>query len=227
MNPLSIELYKRYKKDITREPLAFAVNNQHMNGGVAVDIWGALEPGRLLRHRRGGGHAWRHAPGRRRAERRAGVRTALRANIFARERPGAGPRRLTAPARDRGGFARSCAACATATASMPREIEREVQARMSDHAGFICSPDGVREALAQARAAQRAHSRTRASLARADQASRAAQWRQMALASEAVLTALDAYLAARRRQPRRPRHLRSRGLAGSFREVRRARSVPV
>ena len=35
MNPLSIELYKRYKKDITREPLAFAVNNQHMNGGVA------------------------------------------------------------------------------------------------------------------------------------------------------------------------------------------------
>jgi succinate dehydrogenase / fumarate reductase, flavoprotein subunit len=40
MNPLSIELYKRYKKDITREPLAFAVNNQHMNGGVAVDIWG-------------------------------------------------------------------------------------------------------------------------------------------------------------------------------------------
>ena len=40
MNPLSIELYKRYKKDITREPLAFAVNNQHMNGGIAVDVWG-------------------------------------------------------------------------------------------------------------------------------------------------------------------------------------------
>ena len=40
MNPLSIELYKRYKQDITREPLAFAVNNQHMNGGLAVDVWG-------------------------------------------------------------------------------------------------------------------------------------------------------------------------------------------
>ena len=40
MNPLSIELYKRYKRDITREPLEFAVNNQHMNGGLAVDIWG-------------------------------------------------------------------------------------------------------------------------------------------------------------------------------------------
>ena len=41
MNPLSIELYKRYKYDITRDPLEFAINNQHMNGGLAVDIWGA------------------------------------------------------------------------------------------------------------------------------------------------------------------------------------------
>ena len=37
MNPLSIELYKRYKYDITCEPLEFAINNQHMNGGLAVD----------------------------------------------------------------------------------------------------------------------------------------------------------------------------------------------
>ena len=40
MNPLSIELYKRYKYDITRDPLEFAINNQHMNGGLAVDSWG-------------------------------------------------------------------------------------------------------------------------------------------------------------------------------------------
>ena len=40
INPLSIELYRRSKKDITRDPLEFAVNNQHMNGGIAVDIWG-------------------------------------------------------------------------------------------------------------------------------------------------------------------------------------------
>ena len=41
MNPLSIELYKRYKYDITRDPLEFAIHNQHMNGGLAVDAWGA------------------------------------------------------------------------------------------------------------------------------------------------------------------------------------------
>ncbi|MCB1338114.1 MAG: FAD-binding protein, partial [Maritimibacter sp.] len=40
MNPLAIELYRRYKVDIAAEPLEFAVNNQHMNGGIAVDIWG-------------------------------------------------------------------------------------------------------------------------------------------------------------------------------------------
>src|SRR5260370_3204767 len=41
MNPVSMELYKRYKYDITRDALEFAINNQHMNGGLAVDIWGA------------------------------------------------------------------------------------------------------------------------------------------------------------------------------------------
>ena len=40
MNPLAIELYRRYKIDIAAAPLEFAVNNQHMNGGVAVDTWG-------------------------------------------------------------------------------------------------------------------------------------------------------------------------------------------
>ena len=40
MNPLSIELYKRYKYDISKAPLEFAILNQHMNGGLAVDAWG-------------------------------------------------------------------------------------------------------------------------------------------------------------------------------------------
>ena len=39
MNPLAIELYKMHGADLTCEPLAFAVNNQHMNGGIAVDGW--------------------------------------------------------------------------------------------------------------------------------------------------------------------------------------------
>ncbi|CAI0720726.1 FAD-dependent oxidoreductase [Serratia ficaria] len=40
MNPLAIELYAMHGHDITTTPLEFAVNNQHMNGGIDVDIWG-------------------------------------------------------------------------------------------------------------------------------------------------------------------------------------------
>ncbi|MBA3687179.1 MAG: FAD-binding protein, partial [Planctomycetes bacterium] len=39
MNPLAIELYRMHGYDLAREPLAFNVNHQHMNGGVAVDCW--------------------------------------------------------------------------------------------------------------------------------------------------------------------------------------------
>jgi len=74
------------------------------------------------------------------------------------------------------------------------EVARDVQARKSDHAGIISSAKGVREALA---AARRLNSEIRSRglrPVRADDAVRCVQWQQMALASEAVLTALDAYL---------------------------------
>jgi hypothetical protein len=78
----------------------------------------------------------------------------------------------------------------------PRDVEREVQARMSDFAGFLCTRKGVGAALEAARSLN-AHIRAAGlRLARPDQAAKAVQWRQMALASEAVLTALDAYFAA-------------------------------
>ena len=67
---------------------------------------------------------------------------------------------------------------------------------MSDPPAFSARAAGV-----QRRARRRAalNARIRAAglrLARPDQAAKAVQWRQMALASEAVLTALDAYIAA-------------------------------
>ena len=77
-----------------------------------------------------------------------------------------------------------------------RDIQREVQARMSDHAGFLCSADGVFEALRQARELNARIRQHGVRYARAEEAPRALQWRQMALASEAVLTALDAYVAS-------------------------------
>jgi len=39
MNPPSIELYRDFGKDLSREPLEIAVCAQHCNGGFAVNIW--------------------------------------------------------------------------------------------------------------------------------------------------------------------------------------------
>ena len=54
MNPLSISLYKMHGYDLITQPLQFAMNNQHMNGGIEVDIWGQTSlPGCC-----GGGSCW-------------------------------------------------------------------------------------------------------------------------------------------------------------------------
>ncbi len=193
MNPLSIELYKRYKKDITREPLAFAVNNQHMNGGIAVDVWG--------RSSLAGCYAAGEAAGTHGVTRPGGA-ALVAGQVF-------GLRCAEHIAANRGAQARATAAREIVEAEVaalltgltkedglaPRDVEREVQARMSDFAGFVCTRHGVRAALEGARAL---NARIRAEgmrLARPDQAPKSVQWRQMAFASEAVLTALDAYAA--------------------------------
>ena len=115
MNPLAIELYRRYKIDIAAEPLEFAVNNQHMNGGIAVDTWGRSSLPRLLRRRRGRRHPWRHPPRRRGAECRPGLRHA-RGRAHRRQRPGEGGRRRRHPPRRRDRRRRRSAPCCGPTA---------------------------------------------------------------------------------------------------------------
>lgn len=193
MNPLSIELYKRYKKDVTREPLAFAVNNQHMNGGIAVDVWGrsslagcyaAGEAAGTHGVTRPGGAALIAGQvfGLRCAEHIAANRGPHAPSAAAQDFLEADVAALLAGLNDQGGLA-------------PRDVEREVQARMSDFAGFLCTRADVSAALAGARALNACIRAAGLRLARPDQAAKAVQWRQMALASEAVLTALDAYFA--------------------------------
>lgn len=40
MNPLAVPLYQLHGHDLTSAPLQFAMNNQHLNGGIDVDTWG-------------------------------------------------------------------------------------------------------------------------------------------------------------------------------------------
>ena len=136
MNPLSIELYKRYKYDITRDPLEFAVNNQHMNGGLAVDGWGATSlDGCYAVGEAAGTHGVTRPGG---AALNAGqvLGTRCAEHIAARrsrrhERVGARP--------DRGGRRGHPRRPRADSALTVKSIRKDVQDRMSDHAGMLCN----------------------------------------------------------------------------------------
>ena len=66
---------------------------------------------------------------------------------------------------------------------------------MSDAAGILCDAETVADGAGGARVrSTRRSARTGIAFGRPSEAGRAVQWRQMALASEAVLTALDHYI---------------------------------
>jgi succinate dehydrogenase / fumarate reductase flavoprotein subunit len=195
MNPLAIELYKRYKVDIACSPLEFAMNNQHMNGGLAVDHWartnlaGCYAIGEAAGTHgvtRPGGAALSAGQvfGTRCAEHIASHRDALPS-------PGS-PEPLVAAALE--------AMAAVLQAASPVTIgalRHEIQARMSDQAGMVCRTADVRGALDAARQLNDRIRRHGISCeGKAFDAVHALQWRHNALASEAVLTALDFYLRA-------------------------------
>jgi succinate dehydrogenase/fumarate reductase flavoprotein subunit len=192
MNPLSIELYRRYKKDIARDPLEFAVNNQHMNGGLAVSVWGETSLKKCYAVGEAAGTHGVTRPGG--AALISGQVFGARAaeHIAATIRSG----QRTEPSRSliEAGVADILGALRTDGPLSTRVIEREVQARMSDAAGFICRGDDAREALAGAHALNARIMKEGIAFGRPQEAARAVQWRQMAIASEAVLTALDFYI---------------------------------
>ncbi len=193
MNPLSIELYRRYKIDIAQVPLEFAVNNQHMNGGVMVDIWG--------RSSLAGCYAVGEAAGTHGVTRPGGA--ALNAGQVlgtrAAEHIGASGQARMASTTDvraaaEAGVVQLLAVLRPGSPLSVKSVRTEVQARMSDRAGMICDSQSVADALLEAR---RLNDEIRAkgiAYARGGEAARALQWRQMALASEAVLSALDFYI---------------------------------
>jgi succinate dehydrogenase / fumarate reductase flavoprotein subunit len=192
MNPLSIELYKRYKYDITRDPLEFAVNNQHMNGGLAVDTWGTTNlegcyavgesPGTHGVTRPGGAalnagqvfgtRCAEHVAARRKRHAKIGVEKVLIEEAVANT-------------------LRSLQANSTLKVVA---IQKDVQGRMSDHAAILCNVADVRAAADAAHGLNKTIRQEGIAFDGANEALRALQWRQMAIASEAVLTALAFYL---------------------------------
>lgn len=194
MNPLSIELYKQYKVDIEKHPLLFAMNNQHMNGGLAVDIWGQTslngcyaigEASGTHGVTRPGGSALNSGQvfGTRCAEHIASRQTELHTAASAAPSIQDGVAQLQATLRETNGM-------------KPTAIKRAVQARMSDSAGMICRADHIASALREARQlTQDIRDRGVNFDATTFGVTHALQWRHNALASEAILSALDFYVA--------------------------------
>ncbi|MBY5660505.1 FAD-binding protein [Rhizobium leguminosarum] len=193
MNPLAIELYRRYKIDIAEEPLEFAVNNQHMNGGIMVDTWG--------RSNLKGCYAVGEAAGTHGVTRPGGA--ALNAGqVFgtrAAEHISANGRAKRAAMEDitamaEAGIAEILAALRTESLLTVKSIRSQVQARMSDKAGILCDQESVSGALIEARKLNAEIRDNGVAYGRAAEAVRGVQWRHMALASEAVLSALDFFI---------------------------------
>nr|WP_281493225.1 FAD-binding protein [Yoonia sp. F2084L] len=195
MNPLAIELYKRYKVDITTDPLEFAVNNQHMNGGIAVDTWGCTNVGGI--------YAIGEAAGTHGVTRPGG--SALNAGQVFGTRVAehiAASRQAVMP-QDADVMDQAAQAVAGIEATLTidseltaQEIRKQVQTRMSDSAGILCHPGDIRRSLADAQVLNDAIRANGVTFTRPAEVARVLQWQQMALASEAVLTALDTYVAS-------------------------------
>ena len=193
MNPLSIELYKQYKVDIERNPLLFAMNNQHMNGGLAVDIWGQTSlSGCYAIGEASGTHGVTRPGG---SALNAGQVFGTRCAEHIASRSFVESGNLDAAMAIAEGILHIQATLKEMSPIKPSGIKREVQARMSDFAGMICKADRISSALQDAKKLTKSIRERGVSFDDTTfGVTHALQWRQNALASEAILSALDFYV---------------------------------
>ena len=190
MNPLSIELYKRYKYDIASVPLEFAINNQHMNGGLAIGTWGETSlDGCYAIGEAAGAHGVTRPGG-------AALNSGQVFGMRCAEHIAATARHHEAPERDliESAVGDILGILRTESSLTIKVVRKHVQDRMSDHAGILCAAADVETSLVEARALNESIRAQGIAFRGAYEAARAVQWRQMALLSEAVLTALAVYI---------------------------------
>ncbi len=196
MNPLAIELYKQYRRDITRDPLPFNVNHQHMNGGIEVDIHarsslkGCYAVGEIA-----GTHGVTRPGG---AALNAGQVFGQRCAAHIHEQLKLLPTLPEAPDSFDSALQHSLTWLERNVGNSGgialAALADEVQARMSDCAGFICHVDDVAPALTAARRLNQRIADEGVNIAETRHLSEGVLRVQTALLSEAVLCALDHYI---------------------------------
>lgn len=182
--------------DLTKEPLEFAMNNQHMNGGIEVDIWGQTS---LLGCFAVGEVAGTHGvtrPGG--AALNAGQVFAVRLARYIAE---AGHSEVCSDIPEL-----AFAALSTLGAVIKRALanpqgislqaaKKQIQARMSDHAGFICHAEAINQASSDAQTLVEQIYQDGLTIQHAAEITELFMWRHMALTSAAVLAMLKHYVA--------------------------------
>lgn len=197
MNPLSIALYKMHGHDLTQTPLQFAMNNQHMNGGIEVDIWGQTSlPGCFAVGEIAGTHGVTRPGG---AALNAGQVFAMRlaryiAHAGRRNAVDDVPELAAQPLAEVNDVI--LRAQRNESGRSLQSVKEEIQTRMSDHGGFICHVDAVRQAAQEARLLAAAVAKNALSIRHLAEIPELFMWRQMALISAAVLTMLDDYISS-------------------------------
>ena len=197
MNPLSIALYKMHGHDLTQTPLQFAMNNQHMNGGIEVDIWGQTSlPGCFAVGEIAGTHGVTRPGG---AALNAGQVFAMRlaryiAHAGRRNAVDDVPELAAQPLAEVNDVI--LRAQRNESGRSLQSVKEEIQTRMSDHGGFICHVDAVRQAAQEARLLAAAVAKNALSIRHLAEIPELFMWRQRALISAAVLTMLDDYISA-------------------------------
>jgi succinate dehydrogenase/fumarate reductase flavoprotein subunit len=193
MNPLAIELYRMHGSDLAKAPLPFNVNNQHLNGGVAVDIWGQSSLAGLYAIGEVAGTHGVTRPGGAalNAGQVMGQRVAQHLAALRSRRPQAWPEPLTAQLRSALVFVRGAPGALAVAA-----VRAEIQARMSEQAGFICPVAELPAALAAATSLRQRISTEGFASPTAERAAEPFRWRHLALLSEAVLHSLCQHVEA-------------------------------
>lgn len=197
MNPLAIELYRMHGSDLAAEPLEFAMNNQHMNGGILIDDWGRTNlPGCYAIGEAAGSHGVTRPGGAALNSGQVfGKRVALAIKRSCNDKVDTVVDTAVVSAAIEGAL-KDADQFLNGNGRKPKEIKREIQARMSDNAGIICTADEVRAGLESATALCHEVEANGLQVSSASMVGQAFRWRHMVLVSEAVLTALDHYISA-------------------------------
>ncbi|EJI6541135.1 FAD-binding protein [Salmonella enterica] len=195
MNPLSISLYQMHGNDLETTPLQFAMNNQHMNGGIEVNVWGeTCLPGCHAIGEVSGTHGVTRPGG---AALNSGQVFAVRSAQYI---AGAGRRAKTDSDAE---IATPVLLSVNNIISQAldkheglrlKDVRDEIQERMSGYAGFLCSADEITRAREQADLLRDEIYAGGLVINHIAEVSELFMWRHLALTSSAVLTLLERYV---------------------------------